>query len=170
MVDWVEIAVSGVITFVAVFLAYLLALKQDRGRERREEDTERKRLHELFKNELRELVQYIRENKEDTRFPLFYDIWDSAKASGRLSLLTVHEVNQLSGVYVAIRALNHRIEGIDRKYRSSGKPSKGNIAVAKREVREDKRKLLHRIISVQRDFGWLSDEPGAASEELQGEY
>ena len=108
-VDW-GIVLNGVITFLAVLSAFFLALWQDRYRERREESKDKRGLMDLFKVELYSILMYLQTNQLEIKFPIYFDVWDSAKTSGKLALLTSEEYSLLNSIYIEIRAINDQIQ------------------------------------------------------------
>jgi hypothetical protein len=110
VVDYLDLAANGIITFLAVVLGYFLAVRQDRLRDKREDADKKAALMTLFENELSEISDFLEEKGSDAEFPFLYDVWDSAKASGELSLLKTKEFEILSQIYIDLRALNHRVD------------------------------------------------------------
>jgi len=101
---------------------------------------------ELFKSELNEVAGYLKVNQYDPSLPIYFDVWDSAKASGRLSLLTPSEFKLLGSIYIKIRVINDKVEDFRmRPGVTSSIPSR---------ISESRRDLFVEITSAQQALSW----------------
>ena len=71
MSDIGDVLVGGVFTVIAVVVAFVLALWQDRIRERREDEKSKQTLMELIEGELNEIALYLQRAQFDTSLPIY---------------------------------------------------------------------------------------------------
>jgi hypothetical protein len=154
MTDYLGLALDGAITFAAVFLAFILGLWQDRAKERNETSNLRRELIELFRSELDEVTEYLKTNQDETQYPIYTDVWESARASGRLSLLTNKEFTLLKDIYIDIRAINYRIEDFSVGLRYNAFQDSQRADEHWQRLSVLKRGLSLKIVNIQKELGW----------------
>jgi hypothetical protein len=160
--DWTPI-VDGVVTFLAVLLAFVLALWQDRYRERRDDAKQRNNLMDIFSVELYQILIYLRDNQSDIKFPIYYDAWDYAKASGKLALLTREEYGILNSIYVHIRAINHRIEDHNNRLVSRTPGVLTHKESFESRIFQEKGELIEEISEARRKLDLLPETQNVAT-------
>ena len=147
---------SGVFTFGAVFLAYWLALRQDRSRESRELNAQRKQLLELFKQDLESILKSVKETTKKEFERVYGDAWDSAKASGGLSLLTNEEYTLLNDIYLTLRSVNDWVDDIWR-LRIEATIHSVDMDFYRKRIWILKDDLGHKILEAQSWFQWATN-------------
>lgn len=156
-----DLIVMLVASFAGVFLGYFLAVETDRRRSRGQAIKRKADLLNLFQHDLNEIAEYLRDNANEVKYPVFNDAWDVAKSTGDLSLLTPEELDRLKEIYIDIRALNFTVEDFWR-ISWNASPEMGIDEITKGILR-NKSELFTEILAAQKFFRWsiTSEAPNA---------
>jgi hypothetical protein len=117
-INWITAILELAITFSGVFLAFTF----DRIIDRRKENHAKKDLLRNLCFELNELKSKL----TGAAYRLYPDIWDSAIASGQLSLLSSEQITKLTKVYSLVKGTDYeaiRVRDAEEAFKSNNHPT-----------------------------------------------